>query len=300
MAQRIEWADPTEDTITNVEINSATTIYGTYGVVAIIAATSDGAAKSLSNTWVTAYTDLSGTRSSWYKIRFYDSSTSIWSEYSDPVASEELLSLCSIADVKRTIDTVGRWTDDAIFKMITQTDEFIYIESGTPLQAVVSDVGELNSVVQNRYYVGEENIYRVDRVFYGTTTKTEIFLNDQYKVNTKYGMFEVLPVASSGVTLTTEQSVEVQFVPDVYHKLSLYRTCQALLEQLDATSGGITSKELEVMIKKVEMVETILMHKVGVQLSSQTRYYDGIYGVNRKRLSQDFDRNSYLGDYGWD
>ena len=116
-----------------------------------------------------------------------------------------------------------------------------------------------------------------------------------FRHSMKYGMFEILPYASSGIELTTDQCVEAQFVPDVYHKLSLYRTCQALLEQLDATSGGTTSKELEVMIKKVQMVETILMHKVGVQLSSQTRYYDGIYGVNRKKLIQDFDRNAYIG-----
>jgi len=299
IAQKISWLEPAQDAITKVEVSKSSTLYGTYSVLEETNATSDGEVKTSANTWITTYTDLAGTRTSWYKIRFYDSSTTLYSDYSDPVTSEELLRLCTVDDVKEIIDTVGRWSDDSIFKMITQIDDMIYIESGTPVQAMWSDVGLLDSTVQTRYYVGEEHIYRVDRVFYGTTTKTEIFLDDEYKANLRYGMVEVLPVGSSGVTLTTEQDIEVQYVPDIYHKLSLYRTCQALLEQIDATSGGTTSKELEVMIKKVEKVETLLMHRVGVQLSSQVKYYDGIYGVNRKQIKQNFDKNTYLGEYGW-
>jgi len=300
MAQKISWLEPAQDAITLVEINKASTLYGAYSVLEEVASTSDGEVKTSANTWITTYTDLAGTRTSWYKIRFYDSSTTLYSDYSDPVTSEELLRLCSVDDVKQTIDTVGRWSSDDIFKMITQIDDMIYIESGTPVHAIWSNVEKLDSTVQRRYYVGEENIYRVDRVFYGTTTKTEIFLDDSYKVNSRYGMIEVLPVASSGVTLDISQDVEIQYVPNIYHKLSLYRTCQALLEQVDATSGGETSKELTVMIRKVDMVETLLMHKVGVQLSSDTKYYDGIYGVNRKKINQNFDKNAYRGEYGWD
>ena len=298
-AQKISWAEPDQTTITNVEISRSMTIYGTYSVIDTISATSDGAAKSSSNTWVTSYTDTSGVRSHWYKIRFYDSSTSLWSDYSDPTTAEELLRLCTVDDVKRTIDTVGRWSDDEIFNMITAIDDMIYIESGTPIQAMWSPIGKIDSTIQKRYYVGEENIYRVDRVFYGTTTKNEIFLDDGYKANLRHGMVEVLPVASSGFELEETQDIEVQFVPDIYHKLSLYRTCQALLEQLDATSGGTTSKELEVMIKKVEMIETILTHRIGLQISSDVQYYNSIYGVNRKRIRQDHDRNQYVGNHGW-
>ena len=293
-AQRIEWDDPDESTITNVEISRATNLYDTYTVMATIDATSDGAAKSLSNTWTTTYTDVTGARTHWYRLRFYDSATTLWSPYSDPVTAEELLRLCTIDDVKNTIDTVGRWSDTDIFKMISQIDDMVYIEAGTPVQAIWSEVGKIDSTVQYRYYVGEENIYRVDRVFYGTTTKTELYLDDKYKTNLKYGMIEVLPVASSAITLTTSDDVEVHYVPDIYHKLSLYRTCQGLLEQIDATSGGKTSKELQVMIKKVDMVETLLMHRVGVQLSSDVRFYDSLYGCNRKHINQNFDRNRYI------
>jgi len=106
-------------------------------------------------------------------------------------------------------------------------------------------------------------------------------------------------VGSSGVTLAIEDDVEIHYVPDIYHKLSLYRTCQALLEQVDATSGGTMSKELDVMVNKVTQVETLLMHRIGVQLSSDVQYYDSLYGINRKHICQDFNRNRYIGSTGW-
>lgn len=302
IAQKIQWIDPEETTVTSVEISSSSTIYGTYSVLDTIEATSDGEAKTSSNNWTITYTDTSGTKSTWYKIRFYDSATTLWSEYSEPVTSEELLRLCTVADVKEIIDTVGRWNDTTIFKMITQVDDLIYIESGTPIQQMWSECltdSDTNTVFR-RYYVGEENVYRVDRVFYGTTTKNELFLDDEYKTNLKRGMIEVLPFASSGVTLENTQDIEVQYVPDIYHKLSLYRTCQALLEQVDTTSGGKVSKELEVMNRKVDMVETLLMNKIGVQLSSDVKYYDSLYGCNRKHVRQSFSKNKYLASTGWD
>jgi uncharacterized membrane protein len=88
-------------------------------------------------------------------------------------------------------------------------------------------------------------------------------------------------------------------VPSIFHKLSLYRTCKYLLEQLDTTSGDTTSKELAVITAKLNNVETLLNHRIGLQLSSMVQTYDSIYGCNRRRLTQDVDRNKYLGSTGW-
>jgi len=298
-AQKITWESPVELTISSIEISKASTIYGTYTVIATIDATSDGEAKSSSNTWVVNYTDASGLRTNWYKIRLYDGTAELFSEYSDPTTSEELLRLCTVADIKEVIDTVGRFTDDEIFSEITNVDDLIYIECGTPLQDSWSEIGKISSTIQSRYYVGEEDIYRVDRVFYGTTTKVELYLDDEYKANLRYGMIEVLPYASSGVEVSVDCDIEMQYVPSLYHKLSLYRTCKGLLEKLDATSGGTVSKELDVIDKKLNIIETILMHKVGVQLSSDVKRYDKYYGVNKRHIVQDFDRNRFLGSTGW-
>ena len=300
MAQRISWLEPSETTITKVEINRSSTLYGTYTVVDTIDATSDGETKTSANTWVVNYTDTSGIKSYWYKTRFYDDTSELYSEYSDPTTSEELIRLCTVAEVKGIIDTVGRWSDDTIFKKITETDDMIYIDFGTPLQASYFSVGKLDDTIQDIYYLGEEDIYRVDRVFYGTTTKTELFLDDAYKTNTRFGMIKILPVASSGVTLDTACDIEAQYVPKIYNKLSLYRTCEALLEETDTTSGGKTSKELEVMSKKVKSVERIAGNMFIPHKSSDFQFYDPIYGVNRRKITQNLDRNIYIGTYGWD
>jgi hypothetical protein len=112
-------------------------------------------------------------------------------------------------------------------------------------------------------------------------------------------MVEILPYASSGVTPDTDCEIEVEYVPMIYHKLSLFRTCKFLLEKLDATSGGNISKELETIEKRLGEVERLLSHRIGVQLSSDVTYYDNTYGVNKKKVTQDVDRNRYLGSTGW-
>jgi len=265
--------------------------------LATIDATSDGAAKTSANTWVVTYTDQTGTRTDWYKIRFYDGTN--YSEYSDPTTSEELLRLCTVSEVKEKLDTVGRWTDDEVFNMITEVDDLIYIEMGTPIQASYSPIGTINSTNQDRYYVGEEDIYRVDRVFYGTTSKTELYLDDKYKANNRYGMVQILPVASSGITLNTDCSIEMQYVPRIFNKLAIYRTMANLLEKADTTTGGNTSKELEVAQNKLDMVETIIANRFALETTSHLGHYDGVYGVNRKKVTQNFDRNRYVGSTGW-
>ncbi len=287
-AQKITWKAPTDPDIIYTEVSRSETLYGTYTVLGTVAADT------------TSYTDLTGARTHWYRVRFYDGTHDVWSEYSDPTTAEELLRLCTVDEVKRTINTIGRWTDDQIFDAITDVDNLIFIECGTPVQSAVSAIGKIDDTLQDKYYVGEENIYRVDRVFYGTTTKVELYLDDGYKANNTYGMIKILPVASSGVTLDTTCEVEIQYVPKIYNQLSLYRTCKRLLEQLDFTSGGTTSKELETINKKLEDVERLLAHRIGVQISSDLKNYDPIYGVNRKRVIQNHHRNNYIGSTGWD
>ena len=297
MAQKIKWNAPEDTSVISTEINRESTLYGTYSVLATIDATSDGAAKTSANTWVVTYTDQTGTRTDWYKIRFFDGTN--YSEYSDPTTSEELLRLCTITEIKEKLDTVGRWTDDEVFNMITEVDDLIYIEMGTPIQASYSPIGKLNDTTQDRYYVGEEDIYRVDRVFYGTTTKAELYLDDKYKANNRYGMVQILPVASSGITLNTDCSIEMQYVPRIFNKLAIYRTMANLLEKADTTTGGNTSKELEVAQNKLDMVETIIANRFALETTSHLGHYDGVYGVNRKKVTQNFDRNRYVGSTGW-
>ena len=147
--------------------------------------------------------------------------------------------------------------------------------------------------------MGEENIHRVDRVFYGTTTKVEVFLDDGYKQNRKYGMVEILPYASSGVTLDSECEIEIQYVPRIFNRVAVYRVAKRLLEQSDLTSAGKPSKELEAIERRLKDVENILANKYCMLASTSVKYYDKAYGVNRKYLLQDHRRNAYVGSTGW-
>lgn len=305
MTQKITWQAPTDLNITNVEINKSTEIYGTYSVLALINATSDGLAKSGTNTWVTTYTDSTGTKDNWYKIRFYDSNATTYSDYSDPITSVELLRLCTVDQVKATIDTVGRWTDDEIFDAITFIDDMIYIEAGTPLQATLTYGGQDETgTPYRRFYVGEKPIYRIDRLFYGTANgyMQEAYLDDDFKTNLSAGMIEILPYASSGIDFKSTNDVEIEYVPKIYNDLSLFRTCEYLLKQIQTEGKQAAidcSKEKGRITQCLNRIEQLLANRVGVQITSQVEYYNSVYGVNRKIVNQDFDRNEYMGNRGW-
>ena len=208
------------------------------------------------------------------------------------------MALCSTTDVGGIIDTVGRWNATTVTNAITEVDELIYDECGYPLAASWSELGKIDSTVQTRYYVGESKMYDVERVFYGTTSKIELSLGTGYKKLPSRGMVEILPVGSSGVTPSETCDIEVWYVPVMFHKLSLFRTCKQLLEELDATSGGSLSKELDVINMKLAKVEGVINDRVGMGLTSDYKYYDKHYGVNKHKVTQDHDRNKYIASSG--
>lgn len=290
MAQKIYWRNPENTTVTKVEINTSAAKYGSYTTATTVSAGAVGA-------WVSSYTHSTGNFSSWYKIRAYDGTN--YSDYSDPVTSERNTNLCTIDDVKKTINTTGRWTDSEIYDSIREVDQLIYMELGKPLASSWSESGQIDGTYQSTFYTGEEDIWRIDRVLYGTADKDEYFYNDGFKANLQYGMVRILPVASGGTAVTSNREIEIHYVPGLYHKLSLYRTCQRLLEMLDFTSGGSVSKELDTINRKLKVIEDLINDRVAVQLSSDVQYYDGRYGVNRKHIMQDHVRNLYIGSYGW-
>jgi hypothetical protein len=300
MAITIQWQAPTNQNVIEVEIHRSDTRLGTYTLIDTIDATSDTLAKSPSNTWVTTYTDTTGTFTHWYKIRFFDGVALVFSEFSDPFNGRDDSKLCTIEDVKNVIDTTGRFTDDEIFKAISEEDELIYIESGTPIKGVRSIQGYLDNTLQDTYYVGEENIYRIDKVFYGTFQKTEYFRDDGYKSSPRLGMIRFLPVASGGPELTHDSSVEIHYVPKIYNRLCTYRAAKRLLEKVDYLGAGTVSKELEVVSKRLNNVEMVLMHQLGIKLSSDYERYNSTYANNTFTLRQDHGRNRFVSSTSWE
>ena len=300
MARRINWQEPDDTNITLIEIVRSATKYGTYTVVTTIDATDDGAAKSSSNSWVVTYVDTDGSFTDWYKVRFYDGTNSVWTEYSEPITGRREGYICSVDDIKHSINTVGRWTDSEIQEAIDEVESDMYIEMGQPIKSVYSEILSIDGSLENTYYLGEEQIYRVDRLFYGTTTKHEYFQDDGFKVNHKYGMIKLLPVASGGPTLDSDCEVEIQFVPKIYNRIAIYRTAKKLLEDMDIITSGGVSRELEIVNMRLNSAESVLNREIGFALSSDYANINQRYYLNRVLVTQDTDRNKYIASYGWD
>jgi len=111
-------------------------------------------------------------------------------------------------------------------------------------------------------------------------------------------MVKLITTGTYAIVPDLDAEVEIRYVPKIFNRLCIYRTAQFLLEKLDATSGGKTSKELMVINKKVDTVETILSQRIGVQISSDLVGYDTKYSVNTKNLGQNFYKNRTIASTG--
>ncbi len=219
--------------------------------------------------------------------------------------------LCTVDDVKRYVDVTGRWSDDEINKEIEYQTEDIYEEVGQPIAAMVSPIerdGDDN--VYLTYYIGEPNVYNVDRLFVGTTTKFELKETEDYDVSRDVGMvrFARSTVARSGMTtsptgtvsytselpLDTDQEVLIYYVPQLFAKYCALRTSENLLEGLDIIDNGKDSKELKVIRRRLAIQEKLINHRLGVAMSSRNVGYDPVYKMNLKKIRQDHSYNEYL------
>ena len=106
-------------------------------------------------------------------------------------------------------------------------------------------------------------------------------------------------MASSGITPSVDCDIEIHYVPKLFHRLAVFKTCERLLEKVDLVSDGRASKELEVIQKRIWNVENTLANKYALNASSRVKYYDKHYGVNLHRVIQDHNRNLYVGSTGW-
>lgn len=282
MGVSIQWHSPVS-TVTGVQISKSDSYYGAYTVLGTTAGSDS------------TYTDSTGTRDNWYKIRFYQYNVgTAWSSYSEPISSAEEINLCNVTDVKNTIETTGRWTDDEIYDALVDVDEMIYSEFGRPLMATKTNIGSIGGTLQRIYYVGEENIQKIDRVFYGTTSKVEFKEGDDFDSSNDHGMIRIYTDASTGVTLSTDCELDIHYAPKLFNKLAIYRTCRKLLDKTDYSRDGKVSKEVELIEKRIREIETVLANRYVFAVSSQFIGYDQYYGVNSKRIEQDFYRNNMV------
>ena len=206
--------------------------------------------------------------------------------------------ICSSVDVKRYIDTVGRFSSTAISNEITNQTSDIYDECGEPLAATITDVSKVDTSATEfyqEYYVGEPRIYNIDRVYLGTTTKEELTVTTDYTVSTAAGMIKFVSTTSAGtLSLTTSDDLIIHYIPNIFSKYCALKTAEALLELTDTMDKGKPSKELQVITRRREMMDKLLNNRLGVAMTSDYERYDPIYGINLNRIRQAHSSNKYL------
>lgn len=202
--------------------------------------------------------------------------------------------LCTSTAVKRVIDATGRWTDAEINTEIEDQTTEIYDECGDPIQSIKSPVGYNSQSVSfyEEYVLGDTHIYKVDRVFLGTTTKRELTATTDYTTASKVGMLKLATTTPGGSQLDQADSILIQYIPGLFSKYCALRAAEGLLEKIDIIDKGNSSKELSNIRDQIEKQEKKLNSRYGLLLSTDYEFYDETYGVV-KNIKQDHSRNKY-------
>ena len=202
--------------------------------------------------------------------------------------------ICASSDVKRYLDTVGRFSSTEISSEITNQTSDIYDECGEPLAATITAIGlESGTTYYKEYYVGESKIYDIDRVYLGTGTKVTLTETTDYTISSATGMIQLTSETVGGLALDTDQDLIINYVPSIFKKYCAVKTAESLIAKTDTMDSGKASKELDVIQKRREIIDRLLNNRLGVAMTSDYENYDPEYGVNLKRVVQAFKTNKY-------
>ena len=72
-----------------------------------------------------------------------------------------------------------------------------------------------------------------------------------------------------------------------------------LYEKLEYADGDALSLKLDTINARLDAIEKIQNERVGMKLSSDYINYDPVYGNNKRKIVQNFERNEMLATRGW-
>lgn len=207
--------------------------------------------------------------------------------------------LCDLEDVKRIFNYSGIYSDSEVLEEIESQSDDIYNEMGYPIAATITEIQKyaVQTYPDNyyyEYYLGEPRIHHIDRAFVGTTTKREIFEAEDFAVGKNVGMIKLNTSTVGGMRITDSDDLLVYYVPNLVARYCALRVACELIEQVDINLGEKTSKQYELITKKLQKHEELISQRIGVVFSSMNEFYDKKYGINQKRVIQDPDMNLYL------
>ena len=198
--------------------------------------------------------------------------------------------LTSTSAIARHIPISGIYTGTQVDDAIRDEGDNLYMEFGDPLaRAVINTDSDYT-----KYYTGERKLYRIDNVYYGTTTKSVLGGSNDYTTSTTSGIITLVTGSTIDSVASYGDGLYVDYVPGIYSKLLDVRVARTLLRTTDAVSGEDISKELSVIDNKVLEIEDRISQLTGIIRTSEWLNYDVDYGINAKKVYQRLKRNTFI------
>ena len=136
----VNWPAPDKDsTFDQTFIYRATSAYGTYSLIA-----------TLADIRTLKYVDTGGASTSWYKIRFYDSTNSIYSAYSAPAPASATISDTNYTTPKLVAERLGFYRSVTAEAVGTGDSTTVTFQLADPKVIADTEVVYLAGVVQKR------------------------------------------------------------------------------------------------------------------------------------------------------
>jgi len=157
-----------------------------------------------------SYFDVNGGSNDWYKVRFQDSTTGVYSQYSSSIAGGKFSGYCNVDDIrnfssKMTSNTIS---DSVLFELIkiatAQINQDILVEYRDE-NVLYIDVDKKNTIdgINKTFYV--KNLYLADYNDDGIIDENDIYVfsKNSLGVRTEYVVDEIDDVRHGQFTLTT-------------------------------------------------------------------------------------------------
>jgi len=288
MGQTINWVEPTNSSVGSVLIYRADTLkLDSVGSRTII---STVGAKDANGSWVTSYSDASGTADYIYRIQFWDGIGS--TSFSEPIGREFSDQLATFNDVLRVArlsnyDSLG---SEEIFDAIQDASEEIYWNYGDPIKRTSFFLDSETGTKGRAYnFTGDLNpVYQVRRVLVDSVD-TDIVSGSDYEINYAEGN-----IRFTDAFLGSYQGkyVFVNWVPSAINLLVKNMAALNLLEgELIMAGVDVTNPQVERLKKKIEDIADYLRPKGVYSQKSFGAVAD--YDV----IVQKVDRRSIFFDY---
>lgn len=271
MSITINWVPPSNNSVGSVLVyrsnDSTSEQLGSRTIIATVAAKSG-------TTWVTSYTDASGTNDNFYRVQFWDGVGS--SEISDPIGTEYNELLCSFDDVVRLAhiqnSDVG---SEQLYYAIKDATDTVFYDMGDPIKKTIILLDSTTGVEGQVYSFGGDlgPVYQVREV-YVDSGDTRLVSNSDYQVDYTNGLIKF---TDSFIGSWQGHSVILNWVPMTQHILIKNMAALDIIEgQLLFSGPNVQSPHVNKLTRKIAEIKDAIRPK-------------GLFSTKSKDILTDYD-----------